>query len=214
MKHDAALLVIDVQNAFVQGGSMPVPNGLEVIPVINRLMPLFSHVILTQDWHPLGHHSFASSHANKQPFQTTQLFYGEQVLWPDHCVQGSADAQLHADLDTQAATMILKKGLNPAVDSYSAFVHADRVSKTGLSGFLKERKVSTVYVCGLATDFCVAWTALDACEAGFTTYVIEDACQAIDLNGSLDAAWQAMIAKGVHRTSAQAVRDARAANKA
>jgi nicotinamidase/pyrazinamidase len=203
MNLDAALLVVDVQNAFIEGGSLPVPHGAQVIPIINRLMPLFSHVVLTQDWHPAGHRSFASAHPGKKAFETTQLFYGEQTLWPDHCIQASFDAQLHADLLTDHADLILRKGRDPEVDSYSAFMHADRQSQTGLAHFLKERGVRQVYVCGLATDFCVAWTAIDACSAGFGCHVIEDACRAIDLNGSLEAAWQNMTHQGVRRIHSQ-----------
>ena len=205
MRADAALLVIDVQNSFVEGGALAVPQGSHVVPVINRLMPLFAHVVLTQDWHTAQHQSFASAHAGKQSFEKTQLVYGEQILWPDHCVQGTHGAELHADLHTHHADLILRKGCDPQVDSYSAFMHADRTSLTGLASFLKERSVRAVYCCGLATDFCVAWTAIDARAAGFATYVVEDACRAIDLNGSLAAAWHAMTNAGVQRTTSAAL---------
>jgi nicotinamidase/pyrazinamidase len=205
MRADAALLVIDVQNSFVEGGALAVPQGSHVVPVINRLMPLFAHVVLTQDWHPAQHQSFASAHAGKQAFEKMQLVYGEQILWPDHCVQGTHGAELHADLHTHHADLILRKGCDPQLDSYSAFMYADRTSLTGLASFLKERGARAVYCCGLATDFCVAWTAIDARAAGFATFVVEDACRAIDLNGSLAVAWHAMTNAGVQRTTSAAL---------
>ena len=205
MRADAALLVIDVQHSFVEGGALAVPQGSHVVPVINRLMPLFAHVVLTQDWHPAQHQSFASAHAGKQAFEKMQLVYGEQILWPDHCVQGTHGAELHADLHTHHADLILRKGCDPQLDSYSAFMYADRTSLTGLASFLKERGVREVYCCGLATDFCVAWTAIDARAAGFATFVVEDACRAIDLNGSLAVAWHAMTNAGVQRTTSAAL---------
>ena len=167
--------------------------------MINRLAAGFENVVVTQDWHTKGHASFASAHAGKKPFETTSLKYGTQVLWPDHCVQGTADASLHKDLALPTAQLIIRKGYNKGVDSYSAFEEADRKTSTGLAGYLKARGITTVYVTGLATDFCVAWTAMDARKAGFETYVIEDATRAIDLNGSLAAAWKQMAAKGVKR---------------
>ena len=195
----AVLIVVDVQNCFVEGGTLPVTKGAEVVPVINRLAPAFENIVVTQDWHTAGHASFASSHAGKKPFETTQLSYGSQVLWPDHCVQGSEDAELHKDLKLPRAQLVIRKGHHKAVDSYSAFMEADGKTPTGLSGYLKQRGIRSVYLTGLATDFCVAWTALDARGAGFETSVIEDACRAIDLNGSLAAAWKNMTAKGVRR---------------
>ena len=195
----SALIVVDVQNCFVEGGTLPVKGGADVVPLINRLSKSFTNVVLTQDWHTPGHASFASSHAGKKPFETTALGYGQQVLWPDHCVQGTDDAALHKDLKLPKAQLIIRKGFNKAVDSYSAFEEADRKTPTGLAGYLKQRGIKTVYVAGLATDFCVAWTALDARKAGFEVYVIEDATRAIDLNGSLAAAWKQMTAKGVKR---------------
>lgn len=195
----AALVVVDVQNGFVTGGGLAVPRGEEVVPVINRVAPLFVNVVLTQDWHPAGHASFASSHPGKQPYDVVELAYGTQVLWPDHCVQGSVDAALHAGLRVPQAQVIVRKGFHPLVDSYSAFQEADRVTPTGLDGYLKQRGIRRLFVVGLATDFCVAWTALDARRAGYETWVIEDATRAIDLHGSLDAAWLAMAAQGVHR---------------
>ncbi len=200
IKPDAksALIVVDVQNCFIDGGTLPVKGGAEVVPIINKLAERFRNVVVTQDWHTPGHASFASAHG-KKPFETTRLVYGDQVLWPDHCVQGTDDAALHKDLKLPTAQVIIRKGYNKGVDSYSAFEEADRKTVTGLAGYLKARGITTVYVTGLATDFCVAWTALDARKAGFQATVIEDATRAIDLNGSLAAAWKQMAAKGVKR---------------
>lgn len=201
IKPDAksVLIVVDVQNCFVTGGTLPVKNGEEVVPVINRIAQGFRNVVMTQDWHPSRHASFATSYPGKKAFETTRLAYGMQVLWPDHCVQGSDDAALHKDLQIAHAQMIVRKGYNQGVDSYSAFEEADRKTSTGLAGYLRQRGIKTVFVTGLATDFCVAWTALDARKAGFETYVVEDATRGIDLNGSLAAAWKQMAAKGVKR---------------
>ena len=196
--HDA-LIVVDVQNCFVDGGTLPVKGGAEVAPLINKLAPAFQNIVVTQDWHTPGHASFASSHPGKKPFETTKMPYGTQVLWPDHCVQGTDDAALVNDLKLPTAQMIVRKGFHKDVDSYSAFEEADRKTPTGLAGYLKERKIKRVFVSGLATDFCVAWTAMDARKRGFETFVIEDATRAIDLNGSLAAAWKQMKAKGVKR---------------
>jgi nicotinamidase/pyrazinamidase len=193
------LIVVDVQNCFVTGGSLAVAHGEDVVPVINRLAAHFDNVIMTQDWHPRGHVSFASSHPGKKPFETVTLAYGEQVLWPDHCIGGTADADLYKDLDIAKAQMVVRKGFHRDIDSYSAFDEADHKTATGLAGYLRERRIRRVYICGLATDFCVAWTAMDARAAGFDTTVIEDACRAIDLNGSLAAAWKRMAADGVKR---------------
>jgi nicotinamidase/pyrazinamidase len=195
----AALIVVDVQNCFIDGGTLPVKGGAEVVPLINRLAGAFENIVVTQDWHTKGHASFASSHSGKKPFESTRLAYGNQVLWPDHCVQGSDDAALHKDLKLPTAQLIIRKGFNKGVDSYSAFEEADRKTVTGLAGYLKARGIKTVFVTGLATDFCVGWTAMDARKAGFEAYVVEDACRGIDLNGSLAAAWKAMAAKGVKR---------------
>jgi nicotinamidase/pyrazinamidase len=199
MNQDAVLVVVDVQNGFMPGGGLPVPIGDEVVPVINRLGKLFSNVVITQDWHPAGHASFASSHAGKVPYDMMTMPYGPQVLWPDHCVQGTHDAALHADLHLPHAQLIIRKGFHPQVDSYSAFMEADRTTTTGLAAYLQARGLRKAYVCGLATDFCVAWTALDARAAGFDAVVIEDACRAIDLNGSLAQAWNDLQAAGVQR---------------
>ena len=196
---DDAFLVIDVQNCFVTGGTLPVKGGEEVVPVINRLAAGFENVVVTQDWHTKGHASFASAHAGKKPFEMTKMPYGNQVLWPDHCVQGTDDAALHKDLQVPTAQVIVRKGYHPNVDSYSAFTEADGKTPTGLGGYLKQRGIKRVFVTGLATDFCVAWTAMDARKAGLEVFVIEDATRAIDLNGSLAAAWKQMAAKGVKR---------------
>jgi nicotinamidase/pyrazinamidase len=198
---DACLIVVDVQNDFIPGGALAVPNGDEVVPVINRLAARFENVVLTQDWHPRRHASFASSHPGKKPFETIELPYGRQVLWPDHCVQGTRGAALHADLDVTKAQVVIRKGHHRNIDSYSAFLEADRKTTTGLAGYLKERGFKKLHVCGLATDFCVAWTALDAVAAGFDTTVIEDASRAIDLDGSLSRAWADMASAGVKRAA-------------
>jgi nicotinamidase/pyrazinamidase len=194
---DAVLLVIDVQNDFLPGGALAVPGGDEVIPVVNRLARRFANVILTQDWHPPGHVSFASQHAGRRPFETVTLPYGPQVLWPDHCVQGTAGAQLAAGLQVDRAQAVIRKGYHADTDSYSAFFEADRTTPTGLAGLLRERGVRRVFCCGLATDFCVAFSALDAQAAGFDTAVIDDACRAIDSAGSLAAARRDLAAAGV-----------------
>ncbi len=196
---DCVLLVIDLQYDFMPGGALAVADGDALVPLINQLGQRFDRVVLTQDWHPAGHASFASSHAGRQPFEVITLPYGPQTLWPDHCIQGSVGAQLHADLQLPHAQLVLRKGCNGAIDSYSAFLEADRTTPTGLAGYLRERGVKKVFVVGLALDFCVVWTALDACAAGFTTTVIADACRAIDMHGSLDKAWRDMQTAGVTR---------------
>ncbi len=196
---NAALIVVDVQNCFVDGGTLPVSKGAEVVPIINKLAGAFENIVVTQDWHTQGHASFATSYPGKKVFETTKLSYGTQVLWPDHCVQGTDDAALHKDLKLPTAQIIVRKGYHKAVDSYSAFQEADHKTATGLAGYLKQRGIKTVFVTGLATDFCVAWTAMDARKLGFEVYVIEDATRGIDLNGSLAAAWKQMTAKGVKR---------------
>jgi len=201
IKPDAAsaLVVIDVQNCFVSGGTLAVKAGEEVVPVINRIATAFENVVLTQDWHTPGHASFASTYPGKKPFESTRLAYGQQVLWPDHCVQGTPDAGLVKELNIPQAELIIRKGYHKDVDSYSAFEEADRKTATGLAGYLRQRKIRRLFIAGLATDFCVAWSALDARKAGFETYVIEDACRGIDLNGSVAAAWKQMTAAGVKR---------------
>ena len=193
----SVLLVIDVQNDFLPGGALAVARGNEVIPVINSVTPKFENVILTQDWHPPHHISFASSHPGKVPFETIELAYGLQVLWPPHCVQGTHGAAFAPALKVHHAQAVMRKGHHSDIDSYSAFIEADRTTRTGLASLLRERGITTVYCCGLATDFCVAWSALDARDAGFDTLIIEDACRAIDQNGSLAAARRRMIDAGV-----------------
>ena len=195
----SALLVIDVQNCFLPGGSLAVKEGDQVVPVINKLAKGFANVVMTQDWHTPGHVSFASSHAGKKPFETVDLAYGKQVLWPDHCVQGTDGASLSKDLAIPQAELIIRKGYHKDTDSYSAFTEADGKTTTGLAAWLKARKLQKLFVAGLATDFCVAWTATDARKAGFDAYVIEDACRGIDTQGSLAKAWADMAKAGVKR---------------
>jgi nicotinamidase/pyrazinamidase len=195
----SVLLVVDVQNSFLPGGSLAVQDGDQVVPIINRIAEGFAHVVMTQDWHPAGHSSFASAHPSKKPFETIDRPYGKQVLWPDHCVQGTDGAALAKDLSIPQAELILRKGFHQDVDSYSAFTEADSKTTTGLAAYLGARQFQRVFVAGLATDFCVAWTALDALKAGFETYVIEDACRAIDTECSLAKAWSDMDKAGVKR---------------
>ncbi|HWT34674.1 MAG TPA: bifunctional nicotinamidase/pyrazinamidase [Paraburkholderia sp.] len=199
------LLVVDVQNDFMPGGALGVARGDEIVPLVNRLARGFSHVVLTQDWHPASHVSFAANHVGRQPFEMMTLPYGEQVLWPTHCVQNTPGAALHAELDIPHARAVIRKGHHANVDSYSAFLEADRTTPTGLAGYLRDTGVTRVWCCGLATDYCVAWSALDARAAGFEVIVIEDATRAIDLNGSLDNAWREMRAAGVERVQAAAL---------
>ncbi|HMB91884.1 MAG TPA: bifunctional nicotinamidase/pyrazinamidase [Rhodothermales bacterium] len=200
-----ALLVIDVQNDFCPGGSLAVPDGDAIIPHVNGLASSFEHVILTQDWHPQGHHSFASSHADRQPYDTVDLAYGEQVLWPDHCVQGTRGAAFHPALHQDRAELILRKGFRRTIDSYSAFFENDQKTPTGLAGYLRERSIDTLYLVGLATDFCVKWSALDGKRLGFEVYVVEEAVRGIDTQGSLARAWDEMREAGVQIVSAEAV---------
>lgn len=193
----ACLLVIDVQNDFCPGGALAVDQGDAVVPVINALAQRFTHRVLTQDWHPPDHHSFASNHSGKRPFDTIELDYGEQVLWPDHCVQGSYGAAFHADLETVGSELVMRKGFRRDVDSYSAFYENDRRTPTGLSGYLRTRAFERLFLAGLATDFCVAFSALDGRREGFEVFVLEDACRAIHLDGSLAEARERMRAAGV-----------------
>jgi nicotinamidase/pyrazinamidase len=181
------LLVIDMQNDFCPGGALAVPRGDEVVPVINRLAGRFANVILTQDWHPPGHSSFASTHPGRRPFEIVTAAYGPQALWPDHCVQGTPGADFHPLLKIPHAALVLRKGMRHAIDSYSAFYENDRKTPTGLVGYLQERRLTRVFVAGLAFDFCVRYTAEDATSAGFAAAVIEDACRGIDLDGSMAA---------------------------
>ena len=195
----SVLLVIDVQNCFLPGGSLAVKDGDQVVPVINRIAKGFANVVMTQDWHTAGHVSFASSHPGKKPFEVIDLSYGKQVLWPDHCVQGTEGAALSKVLSIPQAELILRKGFHKDVDSYAAFTEADGKTSTGLAKYLEARGLRRVFVAGLATDFCVAWSALDARKAGFETYVVEDACRGIDTQGSLAKAWADMDKAGVKR---------------
>lgn len=197
MDEHSALIVVDVQNDFCPGGALAVPRGDEVVPVVNALAARFVNVVLTQDWHPAGHASFASSHPGRKPFDTIVLPYGPQVLWPDHCVQGTPGAALHPDLKIDHAQLVIRKGWRREIDSYSGFVEADRRSTTGLEGYLKARGIERLWVCGLATDFCVAWTALDARAAGFVVTVVDDACRGIGVGDSIAEAWRAMRAAGI-----------------
>ena len=197
-----ALLVVDVQNDFCAGGRLAVPGGDEVVPLIRDLARKFGTIVLTQDWHPPGHSSFASSHPGKAPFEVVAMPYGPQVLWPDHCVQGSHGAAFHPGLDLPRAQAVVRKGFHREIDSYSGFVEADGRTMTGLAGYLRDNGVTRVVIAGLATDFCVNWTAQDAVAAGFETLVVEEACRAIDLDGSLDRAWAEMTAARVQRVGA------------
>lgn len=199
MNTTTALLVVDAQYGFMPGGGLAVADGDAIVPVINRVASLFANVVLTQDWHPANHVSFAANHPGRQPFETIELPYGEQILWPTHCVQGTHDAALHDDLRVPQAQLIIRKGFHSDVDSYSAFVEADRKTSTGLAAYLRARGITSVYLCGLATDYCVAWSAQDACAEGFEATVVEDACRAIDLDGSLEKAWTDMAGAGVRR---------------
>jgi nicotinamidase/pyrazinamidase len=196
---DSALIVVDVQNCFLPGGSLAVAKGDEIVPLINKIAKSFQNVVLTQDWHTPGHISFASAHEGKKPFESIKLPYGNQILWPDHCVQGTDGAALSKDLAIPQAGLVIRKGFHKDVDSYSAFTEADGKTTTGLAAYLKARKVKRLFVAGLATDFCVAWTALDARKAGFETYVVEDACRGIDTQGSMAKAWADMAKAGVKR---------------
>jgi nicotinamidase/pyrazinamidase len=192
-----ALLIVDVQNDFCPGGALAVPRGDEIVPAVNRLARSFAHVVLTQDWHPRGHASFASTHPGKRPFDAIEVSYGTQTLWPDHCVQGTQGAAFHPNLDVPHAELVLRKGFRSAIDSYSAFRENDRRTATGLAGYLKERGVERITLCGLATDFCVAFSAIDARQAGFEVSVVTSACRAIDIDGSLARAMRSMSEAGV-----------------
>lgn len=199
------LLVIDVQNDFLPGGALAVPNGDAVIAPINRLADIARHCVVTQDWHPASHVSFASQHPGKTPFETVVMPYGRQVLWPDHCVQGSAGADLASGLDLPKAELVLRKGCHREIDSYSAFLEADRTTPTGFTGYLRERGVDRLFVTGLATDFCILWTALDARAAGFMVAVIEDAVRGIDIDGSVANAWKIMAQASIERIASNSL---------
>jgi nicotinamidase/pyrazinamidase len=198
MAKDTALVVVDVQNDFCPGGALAVERGDEVVPLINHLIESYEHVVLTQDWHPADHLSFASQHENRRPFDTIDLAYGPQTLWPDHCVQGSRGADFHPDLHWTKAELILRKGFRRPIDSYSAFFENDHTTPTGLGGYLRERGISHVILTGLATDFCVGFTALDARKLGFTVSVVEAACRAIDIENSLARMKEEWSKAGIH----------------
>ena len=199
------LLVVDIQNDFCPGGGLPVPRGDEVVPLINGLAAKFSHVALTQDWHPHGHLSFASSHPGKAPYQTIDVAYGRQVLWPYHCVQGTAGAAFRKDLEIPHAELVLRKGYHREIDSYSAFHENDRRTRTGLAGYLRERSFRRVFLAGLAFDFCVRYSAEDAHHEGFEAIVIEDACRGIDVDGSMAATRERFMASGIRCIAATAI---------
>src|SRR5215472_5078697 len=195
--HDI-LLVVDIQNDFCPGGALAVPDGDAVIPVIHRIAPRFGHIILTQDWHPPHHHSFASAYEGRRVYEQVRLSYGEQTLWPDHCVQGTPGAEFHPALHLPQVELILRKGFRPEIDSYSAFFENDRATPTGLNAYLRERGLKCVFLAGLAYDYCVAYSALDARRLGFPVTIIRDACRAIDLNGSVAAIEKEFAAAGVN----------------
>jgi len=198
------LLVVDVQNDFCPGGKLPVPAGHEVIRLINRLAASFQHVVLTQDWHPAGHQSFASAHPSKKPYDTIQVTYGAQILWPDHCVQGTPGADFRGDLQIPHAELVLRKGYHRDIDSYSAFYENDRRTRTGLAGYLRERSLRHVFVAGLAFDFCVRFSAEDAKREGFEVRVLEDACRGIDVGGSVLATRRALADLGIECINCEA----------
>lgn len=200
-----ALLIIDVQNDFCPGGALEVPNGDEVVPIINRLTEYFTTIIQTQDWHPAGHSSFASAHQDRKPFEKIQMPYGEQTLWPDHCVQGSGGAEFHPDLHTVKTQLIVRKGFRRSIDSYSAFYENDNETPTGLAGYLRERDINTLYVAGLATDFCVKWSILDGLSEKFKLYVVEDAVKGIDIEGSVEQAWSEMEEAGARKITSEEI---------
>jgi len=199
------LLVVDIQNDFCPGGSLAVPRGDEVVPVINALATKFAHVVLTQDWHPRGHLSFASSHAGTQPFRTINVAYGPQILWPDHCVQGTVGAAFRNDLNIPHAELVLRKGYHRNIDSYSAFYENDRTTATGLAGYLHERDFSRVFLAGLAFDFCVRYSGEDARREGFEVVVFEDACRSIDVDGSAAATREQFKSLGIRCVSADTI---------
>ncbi len=199
------LVVVDVQNDFCPGGALAVPDGGAIVPPINRLAEMFPHVIATQDWHPAGHRSFASAHPGKKPFETTELSYGVQVLWPDHCVQNTRGAEFHPALNIPRCELILRKGFREQIDSYSAFFENDQLTPTGLEGYLRGRGLRRLFFAGLATDFCVSYSAVDARRTGFEAFVIEDACRGIDVDGSMGAAWYRMTNAGVRRIASAGI---------
>jgi nicotinamidase/pyrazinamidase len=195
------LIVVDLQNDFCSEGALAVPGGEDIVPTVNALVARYPHVVLTQDWHPPGHLSFASSHPGRAPFQSIEMPYGAQTLWPDHCIQGTPGAAFHADLLATKAELVIRKGFRREIDSYSAFFENDRKTPTGLAGYLRERGLSELVLAGLATDFCVAYSALDARRLGFEVTVVDDACRAIDLDGSLAVMIRQMKQAGVAMTA-------------
>ncbi len=200
-----ALVVIDMQNDFCPGGALAVSNGDEIVELINRLAPEFSVRVFTQDWHPACHTSFASNQTGKSPFETIELAYGAQVLWPDHCIQGTYGAKFHGLLNTDLADIVIRKGVRPEIDSYSAFFENDRQTPTGLEGYLRARNAKRVFCAGLATDYCVYFSAMDACRLGFEVIVLEDCCRAIDMEGSLDTAYAGMERAGIQRVPSASI---------
>lgn len=194
-----ALIIVDIQNDFCPGGKLAVAEGDQIVPLVNQLMDKFEIVVATQDWHPAGHSSFASSHPGKNPYETIALDYGMQVLWPDHCIQGTEGGDFHKALNTKPIQLIVRKGFRQAIDSYSAFYENDQKTNTGLKGFLKDKQVKELYLCGLATDFCVKWSALDGIKEGFKVKVIADACRGINLDNSIAKAWDELQKAGVER---------------
>jgi len=200
-------LVVDVQNDFCPGGALPVPRGDEVVQAVNRLAARFSHVVLTQDWHPPGHHSFASTHPGRQPYETIEVAYGAQVLWPDHCVQATPGAAFHSDLRVPHAELVLRKGFRREIDSYSGFYENDHKTPTGLAGYLRERALGRIFLAGLAFDFCVRYSAEDAQREGFAPVVVEDACRSIDVNGSVAETRRSLTALGIPCVPAAAILD-------
>jgi len=198
-----ALLIVDIQNDFCKDGALEVPAANQILPVVNKLIHSFDSIIQTQDWHPAGHHSFASSHDGKSPYDTVEMDYGTQVLWPDHCIQGSHGGEFHPDLNTQKSQVIIRKGFRKEIDSYSTFFENDQKTKTGLTGYLKDRGITDLYTVGLATDFCVKWSILDGIKEGFNMHIVKDAVKGIDIDGSLDAAWNEMKDAGVSITTSE-----------
>jgi nicotinamidase/pyrazinamidase len=198
---DDLLLIIDVQNDFCPGGALAVADGDDVVPVVNRLVRRFDHVALTQDWHPAGHSSFATSHPGSAPFESIDMPYGRQTLWPDHCIQGTSGSAFHPQLETERAELVIRKGFRAEIDSYSAFYENDRRTPTGLAGYLRERGLRRIFLVGLATDYCVYYSAVDARRLGFDAVLVEGGCRAIDLAGSLAAAWAGMAEAGVQRVN-------------
>ena len=194
---DTALVLIDIQNDFCPGGALAVDQGDEIVEISNKIQEQFKIKIITQDWHPKTHKSFASNHEGKEPLSTVEMFYGQQVLWPNHCIQGTEGSKFHSKLITDSADLIIRKGFRPEIDSYSAFFENDQKTPTGLDGYLKSRGVNKIYLCGLALDFCVYFSAIDGAELGYNVNVIQDACRAIDLDGSLEKSLNDMKSKGV-----------------